>query len=260
MVSVSCSTSLRELSTRVLLATCGLVLCACGADGGTPPAEAPKLLLPEGPKTMLTGRALLDELKGGGYILYFRHFHTDHTKWHEDPIKPKHAEMTVKDFRATCDQQRPLTAFGRRRAKDVGAFIRKHGIPIGKVLSSPYCRVVESATLLAGRQPDDTPYGLVHRGGELTYEIMAKNVRPFLGEVPTRGTNTIIVAHRPQMDDIRFIEEGECFVLEPLGDGKFNLVGTIYDSDWYEAEFNVDYLGLRGHQPGGDALPRGVSK
>ena len=138
--------------------------------------------------------------------------------------------------------------------------IRELGIPIGRVLSSPYCRAVESATLVAGRAPDATPYALVHRGGTLTYEMMDANVRPLLGEVPAPGTNTIIVAHRPQMDDVRFIEEGECFVLRPLGGGKFALVGTIYDSDWYEARLNVDYLGLRGRQPGGDEPPRGVTR
>lgn len=220
---------------------------------------APKLLLAEA-KEIITGQALLDELRRGGYILFFRHFHTDHTRWHEDPIKVRHAEMTVKGFLASCDQQRPLTDFGRRRARDVGSFIRQLNIPIGKVLSSPYCRAVESATLLAARAPDETPYGLVHRGGHLTYEMMARNVRPYLGEIPKPGTNTLIVAHRPQMDDIRFIEEGECFVLKPLGNGKFNLVGTVYDSDWYEAQSDVQYLGLRGQQPGGDEPPRGVAK
>lgn len=224
-----------------------------------PAAEKPKLLLPES-KAILSGRPLLDELKRGGFVLYFRHFHTDHTKWHVDPIQPKHGEMSVKDFRATCDQQRSLTAFGRRRATDAGALMKQLGIPIGEVFSSPYCRAVESATLLVGRVPDDTPYELVNGGGALTYEKMAKNVRPYLGRIPKPGTNTILVAHRTQMDDTRFIEEGECFVLEPLGEGKFNLVGTIYDSDWYEAAFNPDYLGLRGMQPAGDVVPRGVTK
>jgi phosphohistidine phosphatase SixA len=245
---------------RFLPAAVVLVVCACAGDPAARPAEeAPKLLLPES-KLILTGGALRDALRRGGYILYFRHFHTDHTRWHDDPIKPKHAEMTVRDFRESCDQQRPLTSFGRRRAKDVGAFIKKQGIPIGKVYSSPYCRVVETATLLAGREPDETPYELVHRGGKLTYESMARNVRPYLGTVPAPGTNTLLVAHRPQMDDIRFIEEGEAFVLKPRGNGKFDLVGTIYDSDWYEAELSIDYLGLRGTQPGGDAPPRGVTK
>jgi phosphohistidine phosphatase SixA len=238
-----------------------VVAAGCGnRDTPSPnPPDPPKLLLPEA-KAVVAGNDLLEKLRQGGYILYFRHFHTDHTKWHEDPIKPHHAEMTMTEFRSTCDQQRPLTDFGRRRAKDVGELMRGLKIPIGKVLSSPYCRVVESATLLAGRAPDSTPYGLVHRGGKLTYETMAANVRPFLGDKPSPGTNTLIVAHRPQMDDIRFIEEGECFVLEPLGDGKFDLVATIYDSDWYEAQYNVAYLGLRGTQPGGDEPPRGVTK
>jgi phosphohistidine phosphatase SixA len=250
--------------TRVQLGILAAALSAtagCG-DRETPPAkprDSPKLLLPEA-RVSLTGEGLLEKLRQGGYILYFRHFHTDHTKWHEDPIKPHHAEMTVAEFRSTCDQQRPLTDFGRRRAKDVGDLMRGLKIPIGKVLASPYCRVVETAALLAGRAPDSTPYGLVHRGGKLTYEMMAANVRPFLGEKPAPGTNTLIVGHRPQMDDIRFIEEGECFVLEPLGDGMFNLVGTIYDSDWFEAQRNIDYLGLRGTQPGGDEPPRGVTK
>jgi phosphohistidine phosphatase SixA len=221
--------------------------------------EAPKLLLAEY-RDSLTGKALLGELRRGGYILYFRHFHTDHTRWHEDPIKVKHAEMTVRDFVESCDQQRPLTDFGRHRARDVGTFIRQQGIPIGKILSSPYCRTLETATLLAGRAPDETTYALVHRGGGLTYERMARNVRPLLGAIPAAGTNTLIVAHRPQMDDVRLIEEGECFVLRPLGDGKFALVGTIYDSDWYEALVDPAYLGLRGQQPGGDEVPRGVTK
>ena len=231
-----------------------LVGCQAGA-----PQERPKLIVPEKQKA-LTGSALLDELKRGGYVLYFRHFHTDHTKWNEDPIKPKHGEMTVKDFLASCDQQRPLTDFGRRRARDIGALMREANVPIGRVLSSPYCRVLESATLLAGRPPDDTLYALVNPGGSRTYEIMAKDVRPLLAEMPKAGTNTIIVGHRPAMDDIRFIEEGECYVFKPLGNGTFSLAATIYDSDWYEAKFDVAYLGLRGRQPGGDEPPRGVTK
>jgi phosphohistidine phosphatase SixA len=247
----------RWLSAALVASVLALLLWY--AQARRDPSGSPKLLLAESGQ-VITGQALLEELRKGGNILFFRHFHTDHTRWHEDPIKPHHAAMAVKDFLASCDQQRPLTDFGRRRAKDVGTFISRLDIPIGTVLSSPYCRAVESASLLAGRAPDDTPYGLVHRGGELTYEMMARNVRPYLGAIPKPATNTLIVGHRPQMDDIRFIEEGECFVLKPLGDGNFKLVGTIYDSDWYEAQTDIEYLGLRGQQPGGDEPPRGVTK
>jgi phosphohistidine phosphatase SixA len=244
---------------RFLLITAVSALCACSSESAPARTEPPKLLLPQ-ERTLLSGMVLRDELRAGGYVLYFRHFHTDHTKWHEDPIKPKHGEMSVQAFRESCDQQRPLSAFGRRRAADVGKLMRKQGIPVGRVLSSPYCRAVESATLLAGREPDETPYGLVHRGGSLTYEMMATNIRPYLGTTPAPGTNTLLVAHRPQMDEVGFIEEGQAFVLKPLGNGQFNLVGMIYDSDWYEAAFDLDYLGLRGMQPAADELPRGVSR
>lgn len=88
-----------------------VALSGCQAE---PPKERPKVLLPEN-QALLAGKALVHELKKGGYVLYFRHFHTDHTRWHEDPIKPKHGEMAVKHFLASCDRQRPLTDFGRRR-------------------------------------------------------------------------------------------------------------------------------------------------
>lgn len=205
---------------------------------------------------ILTGRALSSELKKGGYILYFRHFQSDHRVWHEDPIKPKHAEMTVQQIAGSCEQQRPLSEYGRKRAEDVGVAMRKLGVPIGSVFCSPYCRVIESARLVAGRPPDATLYDLLHRGGRHTAEMQNRNLRPYLGQIPASGTNTVLMAHRPQMDAIKFIEEGECFVFRPKGGERFDLVGTIYDSEWLEALVSVDYLGAKAMQPGGDAPPR----
>ncbi len=244
---------------RFLLIVTATAVYACSPEPAPSSTQAPKLLAAQETR-LRSGPVLRDELQRGGYIIYFRHFHTDHTKWHEDPIKAKHGEMSVREFRESCDQQRPLTPFGRRRAADVGRLMKKQGVPIGQVLASPYCRAVESATLLAGREPDQTPYELVHRGGTLTYEMMAANIRSYLGTPPAPGTNTLLVAHRPQMDDMAFIEEGQAFVLEPLGNGQFNLVAKIYDSDWFEADLDIDYLGLRGVQPAADELPRGVSR
>jgi phosphohistidine phosphatase SixA len=255
----------------VLTIVIGLTFAGCGAEesaarsnpAARPPTAAKasepvpppaKLVVPLA-QDFITGEALLRALRGGGYVIFFRHFQTDHTKWHEDPIKPLHGKMTVADFKSTGDQQRHLTDYGRKRARDVGAMMRQLQIPIGKVQSSPYIRVMDSARLLAGREPDETPYELVYRGGDLTNEIMCRNLLPYLGTKPAPGTNTLVVAHRTQMDDIRFITEGEAFVFEPLGDGKFNLIATIYDSDWFEAQYDVAYLGLRGRQPGGDTPP-----
>jgi phosphohistidine phosphatase SixA len=205
---------------------------------------------------LFSGDDLLSALKKGGHVLYFRHFQSDHSVWHEDPIKPRQGEMTVQQIRGTCDEQRPLSEYGRKRARDVGNAMRKLAVPIGSVFSSPYCRVIESARLVAGRPPDATLYDLMHRGGNYTAEMMNRNIRPYLGQTPARGTNTLLMAHRPQMDSIKFIEEGEAFVFRPRGDETFDLVGAIYDSEWLEALVDPAYLGARAVQPGDDAPAR----
>src|SRR5262245_22594922 len=48
-----------------------------------------------------------------------------------------------------CSTQRNLDDRGRAQAKALGAAFRQHGVPVEKVLSSPYCRCVEAAELRA---------------------------------------------------------------------------------------------------------------
>ncbi|MEQ9348754.1 MAG: histidine phosphatase family protein [Thalassospira sp.] len=48
-----------------------------------------------------------------------------------------------------CSTQRNLDDTGRRQARETGKQIRQHGIPIDTVLSSQWCRCMETAKLLA---------------------------------------------------------------------------------------------------------------
>jgi phosphohistidine phosphatase SixA len=82
---------------------------------------------------------LISALQSGGHIIYMRHGETDITQ------KDDHLE-TFKD----CENQRNLTDEGREKLKSIGSTIQKLEIPIGKVLSSPYCRTKESAELTFG--------------------------------------------------------------------------------------------------------------
>ena len=82
---------------------------------------------------------LISALQSGGHIIYMRHGETDVTQ------KDDHLE-TFKD----CANQRNLTDEGREKLKSIGSTIQKLEIPIGKVLSSPYCRTKESAELTFG--------------------------------------------------------------------------------------------------------------
>jgi len=48
-----------------------------------------------------------------------------------------------------CSTQRNLDERGRAQARAVGEAFRQHGVPVDKILSSPWCRCLETARLLA---------------------------------------------------------------------------------------------------------------
>jgi phosphohistidine phosphatase SixA len=48
-----------------------------------------------------------------------------------------------------CATQRNLDERGRAQARSVGEAFREHGVPVDKVLSSPWCRCLETARLMA---------------------------------------------------------------------------------------------------------------
>jgi broad specificity phosphatase PhoE len=81
-------------------------------------------------------------LKGGGQVVLIRHAVT--TPGAGDPPR-----MKLED----CSTQRNLTDEGRRHAGRIGAEWRKRAIPVDRVVSSPWCRCLETARL-AFRRPE----------------------------------------------------------------------------------------------------------
>jgi hypothetical protein len=64
---------------------------------------------------------------------------------------------------------------------------------------------------------------------------MKKRVVPFLSTKPEKGKNTIIVAHDDPFEASTGIypePQGVCFILEPQGNGKFEILGQIAPGDW----------------------------
>jgi phosphohistidine phosphatase SixA len=55
-----------------------------------------------------------------------------------------------------CATQRNLDDVGRAQARALGEAFRQHGVPVGKVLSSPWCRCLETARLMALGPVDNT--------------------------------------------------------------------------------------------------------
>jgi hypothetical protein len=178
------------------------------------PAVAPQGATP-------SSASLLTALRGGGYIVYFRHTATDFTQ-NDD-------KMTGFE---DCASQRNLTDGGRTDARAIGAAIRALGIPIGEVLASPFCRTRETAELIFGR----ATVSAAVRGGPATSEggryndLKALFARPVTGKVnlaiSSHGNPFAAVAGTP------YLAEGEAAVIEPLGDTRFRTVARIKKDEW----------------------------
>ena len=138
----------------------------------------------------LAGEALVEALRAGGYNLYFRHAATDWTT--NDHV------VEAGDW-VSCDpkKMRQLAPAGRETARLVGEAVRGLGIPLGRVLASPYCRTVETARAMA-LGPVETTTDIINMrvaeffGGE---SAVATRTRRRLSLPPEAGTNTVLVAH-----------------------------------------------------------------
>lgn len=180
---------------RVLL--CLVLLTGC--SGLSPPE-------PEGP---LTGERLVEALREGGFVLYLRHTATEQDA----------PDGTLAD---PCSAQRGLTEAGRQDAREVGDALKRLRIPVGRVLTSPFCRTADTAELA---------FGDVERDDALLPDA---NAEPLVATEPQDGTNTVLVGH---ISNIRAStgaepEEGGTVVFRPDGDGGFRLVAQVPPQGW----------------------------
>lgn len=201
--------------TYVFMLT-SLLMSVTGITAAEPPAE-------------LQGKALLEVLRDGGYNLYFRHAATDWSQ--QDQV---HA---AGDWES-CDpaRMRQLSQEGRAAARAVGQAIRALDIPVGKVLSSPYCRTVETARLMNLGDVETTTDVMNMRvaayfGGRSAIVARAQ-VR--LSMLPGAGSNTVIVAHGnvAQAATPIYPQEGEGIVFYPDAAGGFRFIGRLTAGDW----------------------------
>lgn len=84
-------------------------------------------------------------LRGGGYIIVFRHGATHPDQADTDPLNLDNVA-----------KQRQLNDKGRADAKAVGEVFKAAGVPIGKSYSSRFARAVETARLIGGKEPQTT--------------------------------------------------------------------------------------------------------
>lgn len=174
--------------------------------------------------------ALVDSLRAGGYVLYFRHAGTE---WSQ-------SDRNHDAGWDSCDpaQMRQLSEQGRDVARRLGAALRRLRIPVGRITASEFCRTRETARLL-GLGPVETSRDLLNAthaeqvGGT---EALRQRARRRLASPPPAGMNTVLVGHGNVfmlVADRRPVEAGAA-ILRPDGKGGFAVIAHVAPQEWIE--------------------------
>ena len=171
-----------------------------------------------------TGDDLTRTLRAGGVVLVLRHAATDFSKPDQDPV-------VVTD----CSTQRNLSAPGRADARAIGRGVRRLGLSVGKVLSSPFCRTLETARLAFGRATVHpallNTIAAVH---DARWRRQIRDARRLLGTRPAAGRLAVLVTHGVVVQEAtgQTLEEGEAIVFRPLGNSRFRALGRVLPREW----------------------------
>ena len=169
-----------------------------------------------------TGSALPDDarvwaaLKEGGKVILLRHAHV------------VIGEGIGKLSPGNCAEEINLSPGGVEQAKRIGEAFRAHGIAIGEVLSSPYCRCLDTGRLAFGHA---TAVQYLKPPGVVSEAQAALNDKRVLQEIlQYRGpSNLVLITHDLNISNIVFedsVDMGEFFVAQPNG-ADFKVIGEI---------------------------------
>lgn len=170
------------------------------------------------------GLRLVEQLRGGGHVLFFRHADT--------VGMPCDRSYRIGDR----DGQRNLSARGREQSRRIGKAIEELEIPISlPVLAGPVFRARDTAELAFGAGNVTITNGLLaddYAGGRLQ-EVLDGHRKLFSGLVPAR-INRVLVGHRTPAimvlgDKVggRAFPEGAALVIVPGGGGPPRVSGIL---------------------------------
>jgi phosphohistidine phosphatase SixA len=130
-----------------------------------------------------------------------------------------------------CSTQRNLSDEGRAQARRLGDAFRSAGVPVGEVLSSRWCRCIDTATLAFGKVAhypaidsffDRPDRGVAANAGTMQTAELRKRIASH------RGKDTLVlVTHQVNVTALTGIYPamGEFVVLRPGGGKGFTVVG-----------------------------------
>ena len=172
--------------------------------------------------TSSAGCALADDepvwaaLKNGGKVILLRHTHVDIREGigHLEP--------------GNCAAEVNLSTSGVEQAKRIGEAFRAHGIAVGEVLTSPYCRCIDTGKLAFGRATPVQylkPPGVVSEGqAKLNQEQVVQRILKHRDP-----SNLVMITHDLNISNVVLedtVPMGEFFVLQP-NKADFDVIGKI---------------------------------
>ena len=167
------------------------------------------------PQHLQEATNILHMLSTGGYTIYVRHTHTERIRGDTDLTD--------------CNKQRLLSEQGRDEARAINTAFTQLDIPIGRLISTEYCRTKETTELAFG---DD--YEVIARASLYT------QLTTLLGTPPATGTNTFIVAHIGTLQEATGIKtgnsipfgEGDAIIFKPNAGGGYEIAKFIDVQAW----------------------------
>jgi phosphohistidine phosphatase SixA len=159
-------------------------------------------------------------LRQGGKVVLLRHTHVDMQEGigHLAP--------------GNCAEEVNLSPRGIEQAKRIGEAFRDHGIMVGEVLTSPYCRCIDTGKLAFGRA---TPVKyLMPPGVSSDSQATLNQERVLQGARSHRSSaNLVMITHDLNISNVVLepsIAMGDFFVLQPNGTD-FDVIGKIRMGD-----------------------------
>ena len=156
-------------------------------------------------------------LRGGGQVLLIRHATTTPGVGDPPGFRPD-----------DCATQRNLSGEGRAEARRMGLALREHNVPIGELLSSPWCRCHETARLAFGREAANwTALGNLFGRPEAA-DAQVREMRTRIGGYRGKG-NLVLISHGSTALALTGVspQPAEVIVLTPKGGEQFQVAGRI---------------------------------
>jgi broad specificity phosphatase PhoE len=124
-----------------------------------------------------------------------------------------------------CATQRNLSDAGRAHARRIGEAFRQRQVPVARVLSSPWCRCVETAKLAFGKAETSTPLSNLFGRPE----NRERQVREMKRLIVKPAENLVLVSHGSTIAALTdvYLGTGEMVIVTPRGKGAFAVRGRL---------------------------------